>query len=92
MNQPVAIPAKKIPVLTLVLMACCLITALLLVDWNGSGSARPLWLLFLPVVLGVAGAVNAVLRRKIFWAVASAALGLFIVQILVVLVTLIAGL
>jgi len=90
MNQPAAASMKKPPRLTLVLMACSVLAALLLVDWTGSG-AKPLWMFFLPAAFGIAGAVHAVLQRRYLWAAGSALLGILIVQELAIIVTLILG-
>lgn len=77
--------------MTWVLMGLALGAVLLLPDWTGSGTNRPLWLLALPPVLGLAGAAFALYTRHFGWAVLSAVWGFALIQGLVMVVTLISG-
>lgn len=76
---------------TWVLMVLALVAVLLLPDWTASGASRPIWLLALPIVLGLAGAVFALRGRHYWWALASAAWGFVLIQVLVVVITLAGG-
>lgn len=51
----------------------------------------PVWLIGLPVVLGIVGAVLAIRGRHFWWGVISAAWGFILIQALVIVVTLISG-
>lgn len=72
-------------------MLLALIVVLLLPDWTGSGGNRPVWLLLIPIVLGLLGAAFAVYTRNFWWALASALWGFGLVQGLIVAITLVSG-
>ncbi len=81
----------RTPVITWVLMALALITALLLLDWNDTGIPKPLWFMLLPSLLGFAGTGFALHARKGGWALLSGVWGVAMVPALFVAVTLISG-
>lgn len=79
------------PIATWTSMLLALVVVLLLPDWTGSGSNRPVWLFLVPVSLGLLGAGFAVYTRNFWWALASALWGFVLIQGLVVAMTLISG-
>ncbi|WP_104177252.1 hypothetical protein [Cryobacterium sp. Y50] len=79
------------PIATWAFMLLALVVVLLMPDWSGSGTNRPLWLFGIPVVLGLVGAGFAVRARHGWWALASALWGFALIQILIVVVTLVSG-
>ena len=64
---------------------------LLLPDWAGSGTPRPIWVFAIPVLLGLTGAAFALKDKHPWWAAASALWGFILIQILVVTITLLSG-
>ena len=83
--------AERRPTATWVLMLLALVFVLLMPDWTGPGSNRPLWLFLIPIFLGLLGAAFAVYTRNFWWAFASALWGFVLIQGLVIVVTLISG-
>lgn len=73
------------------LMVLALVVGLLLPDWFDTGTARPVWLLAAPIVLGLVGAVIAIRGGRPLWAAASALWGFLVLQGIIVLTTLIGG-
>ncbi|MHA7268962.1 hypothetical protein [Arthrobacter sp. HLT1-20] len=91
-NQPTdsTSPTGK-PIVTWAFMALATVVVLLMPDWSGSGSTRPLWLFLVPIALGIAGAAFALRSRHIWWAMISGLWGFALIQGLVLLVTLVSG-
>ncbi|MGX1591084.1 hypothetical protein ACWICO_08190 [Glutamicibacter sp. NPDC055491] len=81
----------KCPLWTWVMMGLALASALALVDWNGSGEAKPLWMFFLPSAFGLAGGIIATAKKSYGWGLISVALGVLAVQLLALGVTLVQG-
>lgn len=79
------------PVATFICMALALVAVFLLPDWAGSGAARPIWFMAVPIGLGVLGAIFALRRRSWIWAVVSIVWGFALIQLLVVVITLVSG-
>ncbi len=84
-------PRTDKPISTWVLMLVAVIVVLLLPDWGGSGSPRPIWVFAVPVLLGLIGAVLALRSRHPWWAAASALWGFVLIQVLIVVITVISG-
>lgn len=72
-------------------MVLSLISALLLLDWNDTGVAKPLWFFLLPSVLGLMGTGFALHARRGGWALVSGVWGVALVPALMVAVTLLYG-
>ncbi|MHC6176609.1 hypothetical protein [Glutamicibacter sp. X7] len=72
-------------------MALVLLSMLALVDWTGTGVAKPLWMFFLPIAFGLVGGIIAMVKRAYLWAVISIALGILSLQIMNVVITLLQG-
>lgn len=79
------------PVPTMVMMGMALVIALSLVDWAGTGIAKPVWMFAMPILCGVAGSLLALAKGAYGWATASAVLGLSLLPVLIVLTTIIGG-
>ncbi|MDO5737144.1 MAG: hypothetical protein Q4P15_11790 [Propionibacteriaceae bacterium] len=62
-----------------------------LLDWDGTGIAKPLWAFALPSVLGLIGLVAALVIRQVGWAIVSPVWGLALVPLLIFVVTIISG-
>lgn len=90
-NSSVELESPERPLATLLCMGMALVVILLLPDWTGTGTPRPIWLLASPMGLGIVGAVFALKQRALGWAICSAVLGLALLPLLVVIVTLIGG-
>ncbi|THJ66486.1 hypothetical protein E8P82_08485 [Arthrobacter echini] len=84
-------PQARRPVITWAFMVAALIIVLLLPDWAGTGNNRPIWIFALPPLLGIIGAGFAIRGEHPWWAVASALWGFFVIQAIIVGVTLIGG-
>jgi hypothetical protein len=78
-------------IVTWVFMLLGLVVILLLPDWFGYGGNRPVWLFGLPIAFGVMGSIFALVARRPWWAIFSAMWGLFLIQALVVVITLVGG-
>ncbi|WP_422390227.1 hypothetical protein [Arthrobacter sp. N1] len=76
---------------TWALMAAALVITLVLPDWSDDGVRRPLLLLCLPAVLGLAGAFLALRAGSLWWALSAAVLGLLLVPLLMVTLVLVSG-
>lgn len=84
-------PRAAAPVVTWAMMFLAMIVVVLLPDRAGSGDPRPIWALATPALLGLVGAVFALRGRHPWWAAISALWGLFLIQVLIVVATLISG-
>lgn len=84
-------PARRQPVLARLMMVLSLISALLLLDWNDTGVAKPLWFFLLPSVLGLGGTGFALRARHGGWALLSGVWGVALVPALLMVVTLFHG-
>lgn len=84
-------PRDTRPIATWVLMLLAVIATLLLPDWAATGDSRPIWVLALPILLGLIGAALALRNRHPWWAAGSALWGFALIQILIVSITLISG-
>ncbi|MBM7766829.1 MULTISPECIES: hypothetical protein [Glutamicibacter] len=81
----------KCPLWTWVLMGLALASALALIDWADTGTAKPLWMFLLPTAFGLLGGIVAALKKSFGWALISLAFGLLVVQLLSVVVTVVQG-
>lgn len=82
---------RPYPIPTLVMMVLSLVFALSLLDWTGSGIAKPIWMFALPILFGAAGALLALYKGAYTWATASAVLGLSLLPVLIFFTTIISG-
>ncbi|WP_431711368.1 hypothetical protein [Glutamicibacter uratoxydans] len=91
MESRVAPTRRPYPASTLVMMGLAVVSGLSLLDWSGSGVAKPVWMFALPILCGIAGSLLALRKGAFSWATASAVLGLSLLPILIICTTLIAG-
>lgn len=91
MESRVAPTRRPYPASTLVMMGLAVVFGLSLLDWSGSGVAKPVWMFALPILCGIAGSLLALRKGAFSWATASAVLGLSLLPILIICTTLIAG-
>lgn len=82
---------RPYPVATVVLMGLSLVFGLSLLDWTGSGTAKPIWMFALPILCGAAGSLLALRKGSYAWATASAVLGLSLLPVIIVFTTVFAG-
>lgn len=88
-EQPRPRPERPIP--TWLCMLAALLSLLLLIDWSGTSTARPVWLMLLPLGFGVVGALAAGRQGLAGWAVISVAWGAGLVPVLIVVLTILVG-
>ncbi|WP_156125458.1 hypothetical protein [Kocuria sp. ZOR0020] len=72
---------------TVVCMVAALASLLLLIDWTGTSTARPAWLMMIPAAFGVLGALAAGRQGLAGWAVVSVAWGVGLVPVLILVLT-----
>lgn len=80
-------PRPERPLITLLCMGAALISLLLLIDWTGTSTARPAWIMMVPSVFGVLGALAAGRQGLAGWAIVSVAWGVGLVPVLMLVLT-----
>lgn len=75
------------PVITVVCMMAAFFSLPLLIDWTGTSTARPAWLMLIPAFFGVLGALSAGRQGRAGWAVVSVAWGVGLVPVLMLVLT-----
>ena len=73
------------------MMGLALASALALIDWADTGTAKPVWMFLLRTAFGLLGGIVAALKKSFGWALISLAFGLLVVQLLSVVVTVVQG-
>ncbi len=72
-------------------MGLVLVSALALPDWSGGSVARPMWMMCLPMIFGIAGAVMAWRKNSLAGVLISAVLGFAALPVLYVVTVLLEG-
>ncbi|MDO5617340.1 hypothetical protein [Kocuria sp.] len=80
-------PRRECPVLTLLCMIAAFVSLFVLIDWSGTSTARPAWLMMLPSAFGVLGALAAGRQGFAGWAIISVAWGVGLVPVLILVLT-----
>ena len=83
--------AVRCPGWTLVMMALALASLLVLVDWTGTGVAKPLWMFAFPLAFGAAGGIVAAVKKAHGWAAVSAGFRIILLPIMTTAITLFQG-
>ena len=83
--------AVRCPGWTLIMMVLALAALLVLVDWNGTGVAKPLWMFALPLAFGAAGGILAAVKKAHGWAAVSVGFGIFLLPLMNTTMTLFQG-
>ncbi|GAA1407985.1 hypothetical protein AUR04nite_13290 [Glutamicibacter uratoxydans] len=91
MAADTAVKAGRVPLLCTVMVALVVLSTLALVDWTNSGVARPMWMLFLPLAFGIAGAISAWSKNSLAGVLLSAGLGFIALPALYFTTTLVGG-
>ena len=73
------------------MMALALALLLVLVDWNGTGVAKPLWMFAFPLAFGAAGGIVAAVKKAHGWAAVSAGFRIILLPIMTTAITLFQG-